>query len=64
MTRGQRNELAEEHADLILAGELTAEAYVIHFEAQMHSGKMRKLIYAMRQDIQRTPRKLRCASMA
>ena len=33
------------HADLILAGEATKEAYVMHFEAQMRRGKVRKLLY-------------------
>ena len=45
MTGRRRNNLVEARADLILGGELTAEAYVVHFEAQMHRGKVRKALY-------------------
>jgi hypothetical protein len=40
----QRNKLVEVRADLILAHEVTVEAYAVHFEAQMHRGKVRKLL--------------------
>jgi len=42
MTGRQRNNLVEAGADLILGGEVAAEAYAVHFEAQMHRGKVRK----------------------
>jgi hypothetical protein len=45
MIRRQHNKLVEVHADLILAGEATTEAYVTHFEAQMCRSKVRKLLY-------------------
>jgi hypothetical protein len=41
----QRNRLVEERADLILADEVTAAAYAVHFEAQMHRSKVRKLLH-------------------
>jgi hypothetical protein len=44
MIRRQRNKLVEVRADLILAHEVTAEAYTMHFEAQMHRSKVRKLL--------------------
>ena len=40
MIRRQRNKLVEVRADLILAGEATTEAYVMHFEAQMRRSKV------------------------
>jgi hypothetical protein len=35
----------EAGADLILGGEVAAEAYAVHFEAQMYRGKVRKALY-------------------
>jgi hypothetical protein len=46
MIRRQRNKLVEVRADLILTDEVTAEAYAMHFESQMHRSKVRKLLYA------------------
>ncbi len=46
MIRRQRNKLVEVRADLILGGEVTSEAYAMHFEAQMRRRKVRKLLYA------------------
>jgi hypothetical protein len=46
MIRRQRNKLVEMRADLILADEVTSEAYAVHFEAQMHRSMARKLLYA------------------
>lgn len=46
MTRRQRNELVAVRADLILADEPAAEAYELHFEAQLRRGKVRRLLYA------------------
>ena len=43
--RRQRNKVVEARADLILGGELTAEAYVVHFETQMRRIKLRRLLY-------------------
>jgi hypothetical protein len=43
--RRQRNKVVEARADLILGGELTAEAYVAHFETQMRRIKLRRLLY-------------------
>ena len=40
MIRRQRNKVVEVRADLILAGEATTEAYVMHFEAQMRRSKV------------------------
>jgi hypothetical protein len=45
MIRRQRNKLVEVRADLILADEVSSEAYVIHFESQMRRSKVRKLLY-------------------
>ena len=45
MIRRQRNILVEVCADLILTDEVTAEAYAIHFDSQMHRSKVRKLLY-------------------
>jgi hypothetical protein len=47
VTGGQRDELVEARADFILAGAPTAKAFAEHFEAQMHRGKMRKLLAAL-----------------
>jgi len=44
MIRRQRNQLVEVRADLILADEVTAAAYAVHFEAQMHRRRARKLL--------------------
>ena len=46
MTRRQRDELVAVRADLILADEPAVEAYMLHFEAQLRRGKVRKLLYA------------------
>jgi hypothetical protein len=46
MIRSQRNKIVEVRADLILDDELTAAAYTVHFEAEMHGGKVRRLLYA------------------
>jgi|HubBroStandDraft_3_1064219.scaffolds.fasta_scaffold135190_2 hypothetical protein len=43
--RRQRNKVVEARTDLILGGELTAEAYVVHFETQMRRIKLRRLLY-------------------
>ncbi len=45
MTGRQRNNFVEARADLILGGEVAAETYAVHFEAQMHRGKIRKALY-------------------
>ncbi len=44
MTRRQRTELVEVRADLILGGGCTAGEYALHFETQMHRGKLRRLL--------------------
>lgn len=46
MTRRQRCELVAVRAELILADELAVQAYLLHFEAQLHRGKIRRLLYA------------------
>ena len=46
MSGRRREELVAANADLILASELSAHAYVAHFEAQMRGGKVRRLFYA------------------
>ena len=46
MTRRQRNELVAVRAESILADEATVKAYKLHFEAQMHRGKIRRMLYA------------------
>jgi hypothetical protein len=45
MTGRRRNNLVESRADLILGDELAAEEYAVHFEAQMHRGEVRKVLY-------------------
>ena len=45
MTGRRRNNLVEARADLILDSKLTAKAYAVHFEAQMHLGNIRKMLY-------------------
>jgi hypothetical protein len=45
MIRRQRNTLVEVRAALILADEVTAEAYAVHFDSQMNRSKVRKLLY-------------------
>jgi hypothetical protein len=42
---GRRRNLVEAGADLVWRGELTGEAYAVHFEAQMHRGRVRKAPY-------------------
>jgi hypothetical protein len=42
----RRKESVAANADLILASELSAHAYLVHFEAQMRGGKVRRLLYA------------------
>jgi hypothetical protein len=44
MMRRQRNQLVEVRADLILADEVTAAAYAVHFDAQLKRSKARKLL--------------------
>jgi hypothetical protein len=46
MSGRRRKELVAANADLIMASELSARAYAIHFEAQMRGGKVRRLLYA------------------
>jgi len=46
MSGRRRKELVAANADLILASELSAHAYAVHFEAQMRGGKVRQLLYA------------------
>jgi hypothetical protein len=46
MSGRRRKELVAANADLILASELSAHAYAIHFEAQMRGGKVRQLLHA------------------
>ena len=46
MTRRQRAMTVEARADLILADESSATAYAAHFEAQLHDGRVRRLLYA------------------
>ena len=45
MTRRQRDTVVAGRADLILGGELTTEAYAVHFETQMRRNKLRRLPY-------------------
>jgi hypothetical protein len=45
MTGRRRDNLVAERADLILGGKPTAEAYAVHFEAQMYRGKLREALY-------------------
>jgi hypothetical protein len=45
MTGRQRSKVVEAHADLILADETSVEAYAAYFETQMHSGKVRRLLF-------------------
>ena len=59
MSDRRRKELVAANADLILASELGAHAYVVHFEAQMRGGKMRRLLYASSMYIARA-----CACLA
>ena len=47
MTRSEHDQLVKTRTDLILGDELTAEVYAVHFETQMHSGKVGKWLYAM-----------------
>jgi hypothetical protein len=42
----QRKKLVEARADLILADEIASEAYLVHFEAQIHRSKLRKFFTA------------------
>jgi hypothetical protein len=44
MTHRRRDELVETRAALVLADELTAEAFAEYFEAQMQRGKVRRLL--------------------
>jgi hypothetical protein len=48
MTARRRNNLVEARADLILGGTLTAKEYAVHFEAQMHRGKVLYISYLVR----------------
>ena len=44
--RADRHGTAEARAHLILADELSIEAYGRHFETQVHRGRIRQLLYA------------------
>jgi hypothetical protein len=44
MIRRQRNQLVEARADSILADVLTTTAYAVHFEAQMHRSRARRIL--------------------
>jgi hypothetical protein len=44
MTGRRRSNVVEARADLILGDELAAQAYAVHFEAQMHRGTVRKVL--------------------
>jgi hypothetical protein len=46
MTSIQRKKLVQARADLILADEIASEAYLVHFEAQIHRSKLRKFFKA------------------
>jgi hypothetical protein len=46
MTSMQRNKLVEARADLILADDIASKAYLVHFEAQIHRSKLRKIFNA------------------
>jgi hypothetical protein len=46
MTGRRRTQLAEQRADLILASEPGLHAYMGHLQAQIHRGKIRRLVYA------------------
>jgi len=46
MSDRRRKELVTANADLIWASELSAHAYLVHFEAQMRGGKVRRLLHA------------------
>ena len=46
MTARRRTQLAEQHADLILASEPGLHAYAAHFDTQMRRGTIRRLFYA------------------
>jgi hypothetical protein len=45
MTSRRRAQLAEERANLILASKLDVHEYVVHFEAQVRRGRIRRLLY-------------------
>ncbi len=45
MIRRQRNKLVEARAELISADELAAEAFAVHFKAQMRRRKVRRLLH-------------------
>jgi hypothetical protein len=47
MTHRQRNIAVEARADLILTDERSVDAYAAYFEAQMHRGKVRRLLWAV-----------------
>jgi hypothetical protein len=44
MNRRNRIFFAETSADLVLGGKLTAEAFAVHFEDQMHPGQADRLL--------------------
>jgi hypothetical protein len=46
MSGRRRKEPVAANADLILASELSAHPYAVHFEAQMRGGKVGQLLYA------------------
>jgi hypothetical protein len=45
MTRRQRSQLVAVRTDSIWADESTVQAYMLHFEAQLRRGKLRRLLY-------------------
>lgn len=47
MTGRQRDEVVEARADLILADELSVEAYAAYFETAMHRGTVRRLLHTV-----------------
>jgi hypothetical protein len=46
MTRRQRSQLVAVRAEFILADEPAVQAYMLHFEAQLRRGKLRRLLSA------------------
>jgi hypothetical protein len=59
MSGRRRKELVAANAALMLASEASARAYVVHFEAQMRGGKVRRLLHASYMHIARA-----CAFLA
>lgn len=46
MTRRQRSQLVAVRAEFILADEPTVQACMLHFEAQLRRGRLRRLLAA------------------